>query len=158
MQHSVPSLAQAVQGVEPGFDENPDPHVTLVLAPSLFAHVLAAVHARMHVRKWGAKDTLFQLQAHRIKKQGKNVRMQHSVPSSAQAVQEVEPGFDENPDPHVTLVLAPSWFAHVLAAMHECICVCMRENDKLTTKEEHTNAALGPVVGASRARRGTRFW
>ena len=42
MQHSVPSLAQAVQDVEPGFNENPDPHVTLVLA-----HVLAAVYARM---------------------------------------------------------------------------------------------------------------
>ena len=138
VQHSFPLSAQSVQCVEPGFDENPDPHVTLVLAPSLFAHVLAAVHARMHVRKWGAKDTLFQLQAHRIKKQGKNVRVQHSVPSLAQAVQEVEPGFDENLDPHVTLVLAPSLLAHVLAAVYARMCehvglgskICVGEGNK----------------------------
>ena len=44
----------------------------------------------------------------------KNVRVQHSVPSLAQVVQDVEPGFGKNPDPHVTLVLTPSLFAHVL--------------------------------------------
>ena len=40
----------------------------------------------------------------------KNVRVQHSAPLLAQVVQAVEPDFDENPDPHVTLELA-----HVLA-------------------------------------------
>ena len=47
VQHSVPSLAQVVQDVEPGFAENPDPHVTVVPRPFLLAHVLPVRHAQM---------------------------------------------------------------------------------------------------------------
>ena len=62
----------------------------------------------------------------------KDVRVQHSAPLLEQVVQDVEPGFDENPDPHVTLVLAPSLFAHVVAAVHVQTCyLCRRANNAL---------------------------
>ena len=72
VQHSGPSLPQVVQDVEPGFDENPDPHVTLVLDPSLFAHVLAAVYARMcQHRGAGYQTTWLFIASTRLKQMNK---------------------------------------------------------------------------------------
>ena len=50
VQHSVPSLLQLVQRLEPGYAKNPDPHLTRELNPSLFAHVLAARHVCVNIR------------------------------------------------------------------------------------------------------------
>ena len=43
VQHSVPSLAQVVQVVEPSFEKYADPHVT-VMDPPLLPHVLPIRH------------------------------------------------------------------------------------------------------------------
>ena len=57
-------------------------------------------------------------------KQTNGVRVQHSAPSLAQVVQDVEAkAFVEYPEPHVTFVFTPSLFAHVLAVMNACASV-----------------------------------
>ena len=54
VQHSVPSLAHVVHVMLPDLAEYPDPHETFVLAPSLFAQVLAVTCDTTHYlcRKW----------------------------------------------------------------------------------------------------------
>ena len=90
--------------------------MTFAFFPSLFAHVLAVMHeCDEHVA-----CSIF-TRYRRQNKNKSNVRMQQSAPSLAHVVHDVDPGFAMNAaDPHVTCVLFPSLFAHVLAVMDVC--------------------------------------